>query len=208
MTKKYNRYQNTKSSQATTAKKTNVTTIPTAKTTIKKEKTVQQKEKEAELQEIVAAQMTDRRFAPVSYDVLDKRVTYVTAKNGLFKVTKTPIGLFKELMQAFDTEIVGLPAMEAGVDLAIPKIPFKYILEALSFYRDINTKDKTEASTLYFWNHRNLELPELPGLRNEGQLVIYCPVQKNSSALSEFGDDENVDWMRENLALLLELHSH
>lgn len=196
MTKKHTKYDKTKS------------TVANKKQTHTKVKTVKETEKEIELQELVAAQLTDRRFAPISYDSLDKRITYVTAKNGLFKVTKTPIGLFKECLQEFDTPILGIPEMEDGVDLAIPKIPFKVILEALSFYVDINTKDKTEASTLYFWNHKHLELPQIPGLRSEGQLVIYCPVQVNSGALSEFGADENVFWMRDNLALLLELHSH
>ena len=161
------------------------------------------------LEEMVAAQLTDRQFSNnVSYENLTKKVTYVTARNGLFKVTKTAIGLFKELVQEFKTPIVGIPDMEAGVDLAIPKIPMKYIVEALSWYRDINTKDKTEASVLFFWNHKDVELPVLPGLREEGKLVIYCPVQENSSALSDFTMDENVAWFRENLALLLETHSH
>lgn len=160
------------------------------------------------LEEMVIAQLTDRQFAPISAETLTKDVTYVTAKNGLFKVIKTPVALYKVLLEEFKNPVMGLPAMEAGVDLLIPKMDFKHIMKALSWYRDVNTKDKTECSTLYFWNHKDSPLPNIPGLSVDGKLVTYCPVQKNSGALSDFKEDENVHWMRENLALLLELHSH
>ena len=183
----------------TTAKATTTTRVP-----VVVEKTALQ----IQLEEMVAAQLTDRQFAPITYEGLTKQVTYVTAANGLFKVTKTPIGLFKEQQEEFKTPVIGLPKMEAGVDLIVPKIPFKYIIQALSYYRDINTQDRTEASLLYFWNHLDKPLPNLPGLSAEGRLVTYCPIQVNSGALSDFTKDTNVAWMRQNLALLLETHSH
>ena len=178
---------------------TNKKTIP-----VKVAKTAAQ----IELEEMVAQQLTDRRYAPVRHEELTKSVTYVTAKNGLFKVTKTDIGLFKELLQEFTDEISGIPAMEPGVDLVIPKIPMKHLVDALSFYRDVNTKDRAEASVLFFWNTHDKVLPELTGLSNDGKLVIYCPKQENSAALSNFTADENVKWLRDNLSLLLETHSH
>lgn len=61
------------------------------------------------LEQMIAEQLTDRRFAPISYEGLTKSVTYVTAANGLFKVTKTPIGLFKEQLEEFKTNVIGLP---------------------------------------------------------------------------------------------------
>lgn len=160
------------------------------------------------LQNIIAAQLTDRKFAPVRAEELDKNVTYVTASNGLFKIVKTPVALFTVQIAKNETAIPGLPPMEEGVELLIPKIPFKKILQALSFYIDINAKDKTEASVLFFWNNRNVALPDVPGLTQEGQLVTYCPTQKNSGALSDFTMDTTVPWLRENCALLLETHSH
>lgn len=190
-----------KNKQKTTSNyaKTKTTTVP-----VKVVKTAQQ----IALEEMVAAQVTDRRFAPVTHEELTKSVTYVTAKNGLFKVTKTAVALFKEKLQDFDNPVVGLPEMEVGVELAIPKIPMKHLIKALSYYRDINTQDGTEASTLFFWNTDNSPLPNLPGLSSEGKLVTYCPTQVNSSTLSDFTKDENVNWLRQNMALLLELHSH
>lgn len=171
-------------------------------------KTQEKTPAQLELDRVIAEQLTDRRFAPVKHEELTKSVTYVTAANGLFKVTKTPIGLFKEKLEEFKTPVVGLPEMESGVDLAIPKLPMKHLIQALSFYRDINTKDKTEASTLYFWNTEDKPLPNLPGLSSEGRLVIYCPIQVNSAALSDFSKDDNVHWLRQNMSLLFELHSH
>lgn len=184
-----------------TATKTN---FKTKSVPVKVEKTKQQ----IELEEMVAAQLTDRRFSPVKYEDLTKSVTFVTARNGLFKVTKTAIGLFKEKVQDFDSPVVGLTDMEAGVELAIPKIPMKHLIQALSFYRDVNDKDGAEASVLFFWNADYKPLPNLPGLSSEGKLVTYCPKQVNSGALSDFTDDENVTWLRQNMALLLETHSH
>lgn len=161
-----------------------------------------------ELDRMIAAQLTDRQFAPITPEGLTKNVTYVTAANGIFKVVKTAFALFTVKLTDTENTVPGLPAMEEGVQLLIPKIPFKTILQALSFYKDVNTKDKTEVSSLYFWNHNNIDLPDIPGLQSEGQLVTYVPVQENTATLSEFGDDNWVSWLRENLSVLLELHSH
>lgn len=184
----------------------NKNTVATTRTTVPVTK--EPSEKILELQRMALAQVTAREFAPVSHSSLTKSVTFVTAANGIFRVVKTPIGLFKEQLEEFKQEIIGLPKMESGVDLVIPKIPMEKLIQVLSWYRDVNTQDRTEASVLFFWNHDNLPLPELPGLSIDGQLVIYCPTQTNSGTLSDFSKDDNVTWMRQNLALFLETHSH
>lgn len=184
-----------KQSEKTTKKKTTAVAVTT-------------KVENSTLQNMIAAQLTDRKFAPVSADELVKNVTYVTAGNGVFKVVKTPVALFKVKIADTAGVIPGLPEMEEGVELLIPKIPFRKIIQALTYYIDINAKDRTEASVLFFWNTNNLPLPEVPGLTEEGQLVTYCPVQKNSGALSNFTMDTTVPWLRENMSLLLETHSH
>lgn len=182
--------------------------FPKTKQPAPKKKTPEEIERQKALDELVASQLTDRQFAPVAKDDLTKQITYITARNGLFKIVKTPIALYTVQLQEFKTPIIGLPDMTPGVELLIPKLPFKYMIQILSWYRDINTKDKTEASVLFFWNNRNVALPDIPGLSQEGQLVIYCPEQVNSATLSDFTGDDHVHWMRENLALLLETHSH
>lgn len=149
-----------------------------------------------------------------SYENL-KRITYVTAANGLFRVEKTPVAIFKTRLEEYKKPIPGLNPMSEGPELLIPKMPFRFIQQALSFYLDVYDKDKTEASLLFFWNKDNVRLPEkysdgndVKGLLVDGQFIAYCPKQKNSSGLSEFHMDPMVDWLRSNTAILCESHSH
>ena len=144
-----------------------------------------------------------------------KRITYVTAANGLFRVEKTPVAIFKTKLEEYKKSIPGLNLMSEGPELLIPKMPFRFIQQALSFYLDVYDKDKTEASLLFFWNKDNVRLPEkysdgndVKGLLVDGQFIAYCPKQKNSSGLSEFHMDPMVDWLRSNTAILCESHSH
>ena len=162
--------------------------------------------------------------APEGYE---KETNIVTARNGVFRVVKTPVAILKTQIAKMEKDCVipGPAEMEEGAELLIPKIPFKYWLMVLKYYRDINTKDKTEASVLYFWNTNNVALPthygateaqaklglqgdEVKGLIEDGQLIIYCPKQKNSGTLSEFHADPMVPWLREHTTPLLETHSH
>lgn len=168
------------------------------------------------LTNLLAGQVTGYSVANEQYNTENlKKINYVTAANGLFRVEKTPIAIFKSQVEKFEKLIPGLEVMEAGPELLIPKIPFKYLQMALSFYRDVNDKDKTEASLLFFWNSNNKVLPEkysdgtdVKGLLEDGQLVIYVPRQRNSKTLSEFHMDPMVDWLRDNLTMLCESHSH
>lgn len=144
-----------------------------------------------------------------------KKINYVTAANGLFRVEKTPIAIFKVKVQEYKKPIPGLKTMEEGPELLVPKIPFKFLQMALSFYLDVYEKDKTEASLLFFWNKENKRLPDVysdnspvKGLMSEGQLVVYVPRQENQGGLSEFHKDPVVDWLRTNLCILCETHSH
>lgn len=168
------------------------------------------------LTNLLAEQMTGYLMYDEKFNAEQlKKINYVTAANGLFRVEKTPVAIYKSIVEKYKKPIPGLRVMTEGPELLIPKIPFKYLQMALSWYRDVNNKDKTEASLLFFWNKDNVTLPqkysddtEVKGLLNDGQLVIYVPRQKNSSTLSEFHMDPVVAWLRENLALLCETHSH
>lgn len=160
----------------------------------------------------------DHMFA----DYAQKPVNYVTAKNGIFRVTAKPIGIFASRVGAAPTAnmIPGLADLKEGVTLTIPKIKFDYWLQILSFYRDVHKKDGTEASVLFFWNHNNLEIPrayesvngqpgrEIKGIFEDGQLIIICPEQVNSGTLSNFTKDGMVTWLRANTTGLCETHSH
>lgn len=175
----------------------------------------------------LAGQLVGKHFAPVAPDAYEKPVNLVVASNGIFRVVKTPVALFISKTQEIpaDNRIPGLSPMEEGPELLIPKIPLKYLLQVLSFYRDVHRQDKTEASLLFFWNHNNVPLPthyeatpaqtrlgqqgdRVQGLTQDGQLVIYCPQQTNTSGLSEFHEDGMVTYLRENCSGLCETHSH
>ena len=175
----------------------------------------------------LAAQMQGNHFGPQAPESYDKPTNIVVARNGVFRVAKTPTALFKvkiaETMK--DQAIPGVGAMEEGPELIVPKIPLKYWIMALTWYQDVYEKDKTEASVLFFWNHNEVALPThysptkaqenagLPGdpvkgVIEDGQLIVYCPQQKNSGTLSEFHEDGMVNWLRENTTPFCETHSH
>lgn len=169
-----------------------------------------------DLTSLIANQSTGYETYNKELDIKNlKKITYLTASNGVFRIEKTDTALFKTVVQTYEKNIPGLLPMEPGVELLIPKIPFKYIHMALDFYRDVNEQDKTEASLLFFWNKDNKPLPkkysdgeEIKGLLVDGQLIVYVPKQKNSSTLSEFHMDPMVDYLRTNYSILAETHSH
>lgn len=160
---------------------------------------------------------------PEMYEVYaEKGVNFVVAKNGMFRVTATRIGIFASKVGDAPkaNAIPGLADLKEGVTLTIPKIPFLHWLQVLTFYRDVHKQDGTEASVLFFWNHNNVaipkhysaaegqEAPKVHGVMENGQLIVYCPKQRNSSGLSEFGMDTMVPWLRQHTTPLCETHSH
>jgi hypothetical protein len=174
----------------------------------------------------LAAQLVDHHVGPQT--TYTKETNIVTARNGIFRVIKTPVAILKTQIAKMEKDIVvpGAAEMTEGAELLVPKIPFKYWLMVLKYYRDIHKKDGTEASVLYFWNTHNHPVPShynasdedvkagrtegapIKGLTEDGQLIIYCPIQKNSSGLSEFHTDGMVNWLRTHTTPLLETHSH
>lgn len=161
---------------------------------------------------------TQGKFFGKPSDISEYQATnMVVAKNGIFNVRKTPIALFTTELVKFPEKdkINGLPEIKEGPELLIPKIPFKYHQMVLQFYRDVNERDKAEASVLFYWNHNNVALPthykdgsEVKGLTEDGQLIIYCPTQENSATLSDFRGDGMVPWLKEYCTGLVETHSH
>lgn len=204
-------------------KQPNITNTPvttnktvTVASTLAKTLTPEEKQADIELQRIIAAQLVDNMIYDSPEKQFVKDVTYVTASNGLFKVTKTAVALFKKQIQAYSPELSHLYPMTEGFELLVPKIPMKYIIQVLSYYRKVNVKDKTEASVLFFWNHTDdldftgelSDIATLPGLTVDGRLLIYCPRQKNSGTLSDFEADPWVNWFRNHTTCFLETHSH
>lgn len=178
----------------------------------------------AALRAKMAGQTMAYHVGPQTAEVYAQKPTnIVTAGNGVFRVIQKDIGAF--VTKIADGKIPGVAEMQEGVELQIPKIPFKYWLQVLSFYKDVNAKDGTEASVIFFWNTNNVQIPThydptptqaakgeagapIKGLTQDGQLIIYCPIQKNSGSLSNFSEDTMVDWLRTHTAQLCETHSH
>lgn len=195
----------------------NRTNYPQKESNTKKE--VVYDETTLELMRVAAASQLDFLYAPVNYDELKKPMNMVTARNGVFQVHKTPVAIFVHCKTTFpkDQQLVHLPEMKEEVILLADKVPFRYLIEVLSFYRDVHKKDKTEAATLIFWNENDVQLPThypdqpskpIKGLTQEGRLIIYCPEQLNTSGDTNFQQDTFVTWLRENTARYIELHSH
>lgn len=172
----------------------------------------------AALKAQMAAQLVGHYVGPQTPEVYAQKPTnFVYASNGTFRVVQTPIAQFVTKVGEVEAgvNIPGNSPMEEGTHLLIPKIPFKYWLQIFSFYNDVYDKDRTEASALFFWNHNNVEIPPsyesgraITGIHQDGQLIIYCPDQKNSSGLSDFTMDTMVPWLRTNTTPLCETHSH
>lgn len=172
-----------------------------------------------EMIEMLMQSQMEHLIAPVDYAAITKPIASVTAGNGMFRVRKTPVAAFISCTEEFSPEEQhhDIPFMEPGVILLVDKIPYKYLIQSLTFYRDVYEKDMTEAATLMFWNHKDIVLPthypdapleEIPGLVVDGKLIIYCPKQLNDGALTSFRHDSFVDWLRKNTTPFVELHSH
>lgn len=167
----------------------------------------------------MAEKHMEKLDAPVDFHAMKKPLATVTARNGIFAVQKTPVAAFISCKTRFEEDqmLDHLPEMEEGVVMLVDKIPLKYLEQSLTFYQDVHNQDKTEAATLFFWNHRDIALPthypdnpteEIKGLVQDGKLIIYCPKQKNDSTQTNFTEDTFVNWLRTNTTRYVELHSH
>lgn len=123
-----------------------------------------------------------------------KSVTYILQRNGIWEVRKTEVGLFARHL--VEQNIPGLPnVVDDSLDeLFVPKIPIGILGQAVSFFRHIYRKMKSESFLDVIYN------PE------EEKYYTYCPKQKVSQAsvVWEIPEDEE---MPKGIKVL-ELHSH
>ncbi len=152
----------------------------------------------------------------VIYTEVLNDVVYKTYQNGVVRykkrLDKGSLPTEKEVRQ--------------NLEWLVPKIPFKYYLMVLDFYKDVNEKYHTEACALFYWNKDNVEIPQDlleqygSGIIQDGQLIVIAPKQTNSAGLSQYVEDvtENgitkrvltpmVQWLEDNMVCMLETHSH
>ncbi|MFV1457192.1 hypothetical protein [Bacillus mycoides] len=139
-------------------------------------------------------------------EVMDDGV-YRSYSNGVTVLTR------KE-MSFPESAKLGAGNGKEGITMLIPRIPFKYWLMTLDFYKDIFTKFRTEASVLFYWNLNDKDIPvdlyndHKDGLIVDGKLVVYCPKQHNTSTRSTFKNDKLMDWFEKNYQCIVETHSH
>lgn len=132
----------------------------------------------------------------LSYDIeSSKPIVNVLAKNGKFQIRQSAVltSVVKD-----DTLFADLPVMEENVYLNIPKIPFVIFKYISLFFREVYTKDKTEATAMVFYD------------KTVNEFTIFVPAQKNSSAASNYErekDPQYAQLIKEQL-LVMVAHSH
>lgn len=139
---------------------------------------------------------------------------FVMYSDGVYLQRDVGVALVSEKYEEFNMRsIPGLKKGTEGIVYKLPKVPFKYWLMILDFYKKVNDEDKTEASVHIFYHEGELDIPEeyedyKVGLLREGNWIVYCPQQVNSSTLTSFGEDALYEWFRRNTVKVIETHSH
>lgn len=152
---------------------------------------------------------------PEEYEL--NRPYYLLKGDGVYMYKSTGALLIKKLFTGFaDVKVPGLQGGSEGVEYNLPKIPFKYWLMILDFYKEVYERFSTEASAHIFYKKDGVELPEkyvedenyADGLVVDGNWIIYCPQQINTGTLTKFGEDEFYNWLRTAMIPVIETHSH
>lgn len=123
-------------------------------------------------------------------DKSDKPFKYVMTANGVVRIIKNKIGTF---VAKVDT-IQGLPEIEEGLILDLPKMPFELFQKTVSFFREVmKHKNGAEALLQFYFDDRN------------HQYLVYCPEQEVSGSRVDFKRNEDYD---SNYLLVMDIHSH
>lgn len=150
-------------------------------------------------------------------EVIDNEV-YKTVDNGVFQ--------FYKKAKSETCRHNNVVENQSRMFLNVPKIPYKYYEMLIDWYRAVYFTKGTEACLLFYWNENDVEIPaELyeehkDGLIIDGKLIVYCPIQWNSSVLSQFATIQNINgvqtsvlpemvkWLERNTICYMETHSH
>lgn len=116
----------------------------------------------------------DYKVAPVSR--YDKPITYLCAKNGLFEVRHSDLAT----VIVKPKEILGVTEeMKEGVTLNLPRVPYLFLQQTVSFFRGVEAKmnHSSEALVQIWWN-RETKLHEMhvPEQRVSGGSVNHTSV--------------------------------
>lgn len=122
--------------------------------------------------------------------ISDKPFRYAMTGSGVVKVVSNKIGLF-----AVHTDNVpGLPIINEGLVLALPKIPYKMLLQTISFFKEVMRKyNNAEAMVQFYYDDVKKEY------------ILFCPDQEVSGARVSFKRSAEMD---DTHTLVMDIHSH
>lgn len=159
---------------------------------------------------------TEVKLGNVDVSELEKNKVYtLVGHDGLYRVKHN--GVIKTVSKICDVSKAVLDKnyhVEEGFELLVPKIPFKYYLMCLNYFRDIHTQDRTEAGIIFYRVNENTDMNVLQPYIDEGSLIIddglivYCPLQINSGGLHEIRGETMYEYLRLNSDPYVEVHSH
>lgn len=128
---------------------------------------------------------------PESKDL--SRINYLFKSDGVWEIRKSKIGVFT--VHRFIGPISGFPEdhnLEEGFELALPKIPRRYLDQIISFFRKLTEEHDFEAYVQIFWDPK------------KEQYFLHCPEQEVSKGRVEYKPS---DLIVKNI-LVCEIHSH
>lgn len=143
-----------------------------------------------------------------NYNLMSKDGIYATSFNGAFRVNKKIVD-FGEAQVRMNS----LGEIKEGIELKVDKIPFKYYMMTLDYFREIHKRYGTEAGVTFFVKNENTDMDFVrekggEGLIEDGDLLVYCPVQKNTPSVHIVEGEEVYEYLRNNSYPLVEVHSH
>lgn len=148
----------------------------------------------------------DYRLAPI--DEYKKPITYVCAKNGVFEVRYSDLAT----VVTRPKEILGLTTeMQEGISLNLPRVPFLFLQQTISFFRGVEARQKgsSEALVQIWWDRETkqhvMHVPEQQvsggGVRhasrfdheNEGRYFHVADIHSHGTGMGAFwsGTDNN-----------------
>lgn len=139
------------------------------------------------------------------YRVVGQEGIYAVRSNGVMKYTK--------LENEYKVKDTVYSDIEEGLELLVPKIPFKYYMMVGDYFRDIYKADGTEAGILFYYKSEKTDMEWLKkkggdGLIVDGDLIVYCPYQNNTPAIHRIGGEVVYEYLRDNAYPMCWVHSH
>lgn len=143
---------------------------------------------------------------------LDKPITYICAKNGLFEIRHSDVATIVSRPK----EVLGITQeLKEGVQLNLPKIPFLFLQQTIAFFRGVEKRRNTssEAIVQIWWDREKSEhfmhIPEQTvggasvhhnstfDQENSGRYIHFADIHSHTSSMAAFwSGTDNADERR------------